>query len=129
MKFLFLSLMTLLMMNTATAEVVGCTGYYASKLEDVFTGNAIRFSQDTVLDFGSHYKDSFFQVFVDDRKDHFLVEVKSHISDDLLPLEETVLHPMVSFYSTENLKGKYKFPSDVPGAELGAVYLTFMCVR
>ena len=74
-------------------------------------------------------KYDFFRVYVDDLKDSFKVEVTTLTSETPLELEITPLHPMVTFFSTENLKGRYQYPADIPGEELGAVYLTFMCVR
>lgn len=128
MKFLFI-LMSSLLLNVAQAEVQGCAGYYASKLEDVFSGVAPLYANQEILEFGTHVKDDFFQVYVDDLKDSFKVDVTTHTSDIPLELEITPLHPMVTFFSTENLKGRYKYPANIPGEELGAVYLTFMCVR
>lgn len=128
MKFLFIIMSTLLL-NVAQAEVQGCAGYYASKLEDVFSGVAPLYANQEVLEFGSYVKDDFFRVYVDDLKDSFKVEVTTHLSDVPLELEITPLHPMVTFFSTENLKGRYQYPAGIPGEELGAVYLTFMCVR
>lgn len=125
-RILYLS--SFLLSFNVLADVAGCAGYYASKLEDVFSGIAPLFAQQEILVFGTKTKDEYFEVSVDDLKDSFKVVVRPH-SDLEMPLEETVLHPMVSFFSTENLKGRYQYPVDVPGEEAGAVYLTFMCVR
>ena len=123
-----LILSSLLLSFNVLADVAGCAGYYAAKLEDIFSGAAPHFAQQEVLEFGSEMKDEYFQVLVDDLKDTFKVVVRTH-TDEELPLVETPLHPMVSFYYTENLKGSYQYPADIPGEEAGAVYLTFLFVR
>lgn len=128
MKHLILA-MSLFFSQGTFADVQGCAGYYASKLEDVFSGVAPLFANQPILDFGTYAKDDHFLVYVDDLKDAFKVIVTTHEEETPLELEETPLHPMVTFFSTDNLKGRYQYPDNIPGEELGAVYLTFMCVR
>lgn len=129
MKFLLI-LTSLLFFNFAHADVKGCAGFYTATLEDMFAGFATPFSDKEILEFGTSTEDDFFAFHLgEDYGAGFDAKLTSSQEEGLMYLEETVLNSMVSFYSSENLVNKYKFPQGVHGANNGAIYLVFMCVR